>query len=134
LKLERQANVDVTAAAKSGGLTKVQGNALVVAAPMKINRPTKEIAPPTVKTKVAEAKVEKGWSVAGDANAQTQLKEKIKSQDLKKVPPPTTGGNAAATAGGSAVVSPSASLATGMAPDEKGKKKGRTTDRLETCT
>src|SRR6266404_1437933 len=30
LKLERQANVDVTAAAKSGGLTKVQGNALVV--------------------------------------------------------------------------------------------------------
>ncbi len=122
LKLQKQANVDVTAAAKSGGLTKVQGNALVVAAPMKINKPTKEIAPPTVKTKVAEAKVEKGWSVAGDANAQTQLKEKIKTQDLKKVPPPTTGGNAAATAGASASVSPSASLAPGMAPVEKGKK------------
>ena len=122
LKLQKQANVDVTAAAKSGGLTKVQGNALVVAAPMKINKPTKEIAPPTVKTKVAEAKVEKGWSVAGDANAQTQLKEKIKTQDLKKVPPPTTGGNAAATAGASVSVSPSASLAPGMAPVEKGKK------------
>src|SRR6202011_2719057 len=67
LKLERQANVDVTAAAKSGGLTKVQGNALVVAAPMKINKPPKEIAPPTVKTKVAEAKVEKGWSMVGAA-------------------------------------------------------------------
>src|SRR5437016_11576784 len=122
LKLERQANVDFSVAAKSGGITKVQGNALVVAAPMKISKPAKQIAPPSAKTKVAEAKVEKGWSVAGDANAQTQLKEKIKTQDLKKVPPPTTGGNAAATAGASASVSPSASLAPGMAPVEKGKK------------
>src|SRR6266550_2302562 len=131
LKLERQANVDVTAAAKSGGLTKVQGNALVVAVPMKINKSAKQIAPPTVKTKVAEAKVEHGWSVAGDANAQTQLKEKIKGQDLKKVPPPTAGGNAAAAAGGSASVSPSASLAPGMAPAEKGKKKGKAADQFQ---
>src|SRR6266571_4618080 len=131
LKLERQANVDVTAAAKSGGLTKVQGNSLVVAAPMKINKSAKEIAPPTVKTKVAEAKVEKGWSVAGDANAQTQLKEKIKTQDLKKVPPPVAGGNAAAAAGGSGSVSPSASLAPGMAPAEKGKKKGKAADQFQ---
>jgi hypothetical protein len=122
LKVERQANVDFAAAAKSGGLTKVQGNALVVAAPMKINKSAKQIAPPTVKTKIAEAKVEKGWSVAGDANAQTQLKEKIKTQDLKKIPPPTAGGNAAATAGASASVSPAASLAPGLAPVEKGKK------------
>src|SRR6266480_2412288 len=122
LKLERQANVDFSVAAKSGGITKVQGNALVVAAPMKISKPVKQIAPPSVKTKVTEAKVEKGWSVAGDANAQTQLKEKIKTQDLKKVPPPTAGGNAAAAAGASASVAPSASLAPGMAPVEKGKK------------
>ena len=122
LKLERQANVDLAGAAKSGGLTKVQGNALVVAAPMKINKPTTQIAPPTVKTKVADVKVEKGWSVAGDANAQTQLKEKIKTQDLKKVPPPTAGGNAAA-AGAGASIAPSASLAPGMAPVEKGKGK-----------
>src|SRR6266705_1724926 len=59
LKLERQANVDVAAAAKSGGLMKVQGNALMVAAPMKINKSATQIAPPAVKTKVAEAKVEK---------------------------------------------------------------------------
>ena len=131
LKIERQANVDFTAAAKSGSLTKVQGNALVVAAPMKINKSAKQIAPPTVKTKVAEAKVEKGWSVAGDANAQTQLKEKIKSQDLKKVPPPTAGGNAAAAAGASASVSPSASLAPGMAPVEKGKKKGKAAEQFQ---
>jgi hypothetical protein len=122
LKLERQANVDFSVAAKSGGLTKVQGNALVVAAPTRMTRPAKQIAPPTVKTKVADVKVEKGWSVAGDANAQTQLKEKIKTQDLKKVPPPTGGGNAATGAGASALVAPSASLAPGMAPVEKGKK------------
>src|SRR5262249_50929004 len=121
LKLERQANVDVNAAAKSGSLTKVQGNALVVAAPTKINKPAKEIAPPTVKTKVADVKVEKGWSVAGDANAQAQLKEKIKTQDLKNVPPPAPGG-AAAAAGAGASVSPGASVAPGMAPLEKGKK------------
>ncbi|MEY2543956.1 MAG: hypothetical protein QOE81_1417 [Verrucomicrobiota bacterium] len=122
LKLERQANVDFSAAAKSGGLNKVQGNALVVAAPMKLSKPAKQIAPPTVKTKWADAKVEKGWAVAGDANAQTQLKEKIKTQDLKKVPPTTIGGNAATAAGTNASVAPSASLAPGMAPVEKGKK------------
>lgn len=122
LKLERQANVDFSVAAKSGGLNKVQGNALVVSAPVRMTRPAKQIAPPTVKTKLADAKVEKGWSVAGDANAQTQLKEKIKTQDLKKVPPPTTGGNAAAPTGASASVAPSASLAPGMAPVEKVKK------------
>jgi hypothetical protein len=131
LKLERQANVDFTAAAKSGGLTKVQGNALVVAAPMKINKSAKQIAPPAVKTKVAEAKVEHGWSVAGDANAQTQLKEKIKTQDLKKVPPPTAGGNVAAAAGANASVSPSASLAPGMAPVEKGKHKGKAGGQIQ---
>src|SRR6202045_1640100 len=122
LKVERQTNVDFSAAAKSGGLTKVQGNALVVAAPTKMTRPFKQIAPPTVKTKLADAKVEKGWSVAGDANAQTQLKEKIKTQDLKKVPPPTAAGNAAAAAGASASVAPSGSVAPGMAPVGKGSK------------
>src|SRR5205807_2052967 len=44
LKLERQANVDVPAAAKSGGLIKVQGNALAVAAPARINKPGQQAA------------------------------------------------------------------------------------------
>ncbi len=131
LKLERQANVDVIAAAKSGGLTKVQGNALMVAAPATIKKSATQIAPPTVKAKVAQAKVEKGWSVAGDANAQAQLKEKIKTQDLKKIPPPTAGGNAAAAAGANASVSPAASLAPGMAPIEKGKKKGKAAEQFQ---
>jgi len=128
LKLERQANVDVSAAAKSGGLTKVQGNALVVAAPTRLTKPAKEIAPPTVKTKVAQPKIEKGWSEVGDANAQTQLKEKLKTQDLKNVPPPTLGGSAAKTsAAPDASPAPGQSPAPGMSasPFEKGKGKGK---------
>jgi hypothetical protein len=120
LKLERQANVDFTAAAKSGGLTKVQGNALVVAAPMKINKSAKQLAPPTVKAKVAEPKIEKGWSGV-DPNTEAQIKQKIKTENPKNIPPPTAGGNAAA-AGASASVLPSASLAPGTAPVEKSKK------------
>lgn len=131
LKLERQTNVDVTAAARSGNLFKPQGNALVVAAPERINKPAREIAPPTVKTKVAQPRVEKGWSVAGDANAQTQLKEKIKSQDLKNVPPPTLGGGAATAAKAGASAAPGASLAPGMAPVEKGKKKGKGAEQFQ---
>src|SRR5438128_1398310 len=45
LRLEREANVDVTAAARSGGLTKVQGDKLVVGAPMTIKKPGEQIAP-----------------------------------------------------------------------------------------
>src|SRR6266481_2286925 len=130
LKLERQANVDFTAAAKSGGQMKVQGNALIVAAPTRLNKPAKEIAPPIVKTKVAQPKLEKGWAVAGDPNAQTQLKEKIKSQDLKKVPPPTTGAPANAAAGANASSAPggtamSPAPGTGTSPIEKGKGKNK---------
>ena len=119
LKLERQANVDVSSAAKSGGLTKVQGNALLVAAPTRLNKPAKEIAPPTVKTKVVQPKVEKGWAEVGDANAQTQLREKIKTQDLNKVPPFTTG------AAANASPAPSAASAAEASPFEKGKGKNK---------
>src|SRR5207245_7217983 len=59
LKLERQENVDVATAARSGALTKVQGDKLVVAAPMKISRPARQVAPPAVKAKVTQAKIDK---------------------------------------------------------------------------
>ncbi len=129
LKIQRESNVNVAAAARSGELTKVQGDKLVVAAPERIQKPAKQIAPPKVKTKVAKekVKVERGWSVAGDENAQEQLKQKIKSQNLKEVPPPTEKKGAEATAGGSppAIESPAALPATasgaGAAPEEKGK-------------
>src|SRR5204863_2801738 len=54
LNIERQTNVNLSAAAKSGGLTKVQGNKLMVGAPNKINKPAQGIAPLRVKTKVAQ--------------------------------------------------------------------------------
>ena len=143
LKLERQTNVDVSAAAKAGGLTKVQGNALIVAAPPKLNKPVQTPPPPAVKTKVVQPKVEKGWSIAGDASAQTQLKEKIKSQDLTKVPPPApTGGGAnvstgaGASPGLSAAPATSASPAMAASPFEKGKGKGkgRAAEQMQTYT
>jgi hypothetical protein len=89
LHLEREGNVDVTAAAKSGGLTKVQGDRLVVGAPMRIKKSAAQIAPPNVKTKVAQPKLERGW--AGVSN-EAELKQKMKTEDLKKVPPPSGAG------------------------------------------
>ena len=125
LKLERQANVDVAAAAKSGSLTKVQGNALVVAAPTEIKKSAAPLPPPKVKTKVEQPKIEKGWSGVGDENAKQQLKQKFKAEDSKKIPPPAPGGNAAAAASASVSPGGSASPAVAGSPFEKGKGKGK---------
>ncbi|PYL72184.1 MAG: hypothetical protein DMF22_05020 [Verrucomicrobia bacterium] len=107
LKLERQANVDLSAAAKSGGITKVQGDKLVVAAPNKINKPVQAIAPPRVKTKVAQPKIEKGWT--GVANA-AQLKQKIQTENPKNIPPPTGAAAAGRAPGGISPTVPPAGI------------------------
>jgi uncharacterized protein DUF6600 len=112
LRLERQENVDVSVAAKSGSLTKVQGDKLVVAAPMRVTKPNRQVAPPAVKTKVESAKLDRGWSAVGDEKAQTEFKQRIKNQDLKKVPPMAAGAGAA----GQTNVNPGASPATGASP------------------
>jgi len=129
LRLERQANTDVTAAAKSGGITKVQGNTLVVAAPMRISEPAQPVAPPVVKTKVAQAKIEKGWSGV-DANTQAQIKQKIKTEDQTKIPP-TTGAGADAGASPALSAAPTTSTPATMAasPLEKGKRKGKPSEQ-----
>jgi hypothetical protein len=121
LKLDRQSNVDLGAAAKSGSLTKVQGNQLVVAAPQEIKKAGNTPPPPKVKTKLDQPKIEKGWSVVGDENAKNQFKEKLKAEDPKKIPPPNIGGNAANAANANAQ---STSGMTGS-PFEKGKGKGK---------
>src|SRR5205809_1382406 len=127
LKLERQANVDLSAAAKSGGITKVQGDKLVVAAPNKINKPVQAIAPPRVKTKVAQPKIEKGWT--GVANA-AQLKQKIQTENPKNIPPPTGAAAAGRAPGGISPTVPPAGI-TSPAPTapvtgpERGKRLGR---------
>ena len=145
LTLERQTNVDATAAVKSGAITKVQGDKLVIAAPPKIKKPAAAVAPPTVKTKVSQPKVEKGWT--GVANA-AEIKQKIKTEDHKNIPPAPAGGAATAAAGagrsapGEAAASPMtsparaaaspagaavapAATAAAASPFEKGKARGR---------
>jgi len=132
LRLEREANVDVTAAAKSGGLTKVQGDRLVVGAPMTIKKSAAQVAPPKVKAKVAQPKLEKGW--AGVSN-EGEVKQKMKTEDLKKIPPPSTAGapgqaspaapaRPMASAAPAASVAPTASAAPTAAasPFERGKR------------
>jgi hypothetical protein len=123
LKLERQPGADFSAAARSGALTKVQGDRLVVAAPARISKPAPGIAPPRIKTKVAQPRIERGWT--GVANA-AQLKQKIQTENPKNIPPPTgavaTGqvpGGISPTAPPTAITSPAAT-----AP-ERGKRPGR---------
>ena len=130
LTIDRQQSADLSAAAKTGALTKVQGNKLMVGAPQKFSKAAVGVAPPKVKAKVAQPKIEKGW--AGVAN-EAQVKEKIKTENPKNIPPPTRaaakgragaeaspGATAPAAAGGP-VTSPGA---TAM-PTQKGKGKGR---------
>jgi hypothetical protein len=127
LTLEHQTNVDVNTAAKSGGLTKVQGDRLVIGAPMTIKKPTAKVAPPQVKTKIAQPKLEKGW--AGVSN-EAEVKQKMKTEDLKKVPPPT-GAGAPGQASPAAPVRPMASAAptasaapsAAASPFERGKRR-----------
>jgi hypothetical protein len=145
LQIERQSNVDVSVALRSGGITKVAGAKLVVAAPMKIERTATPIAPKVVKTKVEQSKIEHGWQGLGDPKAQAQLKQKMQTEDTKNVTPPTvqpragaganasTGGNGSTGASASPVPSAPASVAAGttaaasaspaMSPIEKGKGK-----------
>jgi hypothetical protein len=119
LNIERQSATNLSAAAKSGALTKVQGNKLVVAAPPKLAKAPPTAKPPAVKTKVAQPKLNRGW--AGVAN-EAQLKQKIKTENPKNVPPPT---GAAARGGGSplpaAGASPTAPAAAGAPAASPGR-------------
>jgi hypothetical protein len=127
LQVEHQANVDVAAAAKSGALTKVQGDKLVVAAPMEIKKPAQQVAPPAVKTKIKEVKIDKGWSSVSDPKAQEELKQKIKTEDASKIPPATAGASPGQAAGAaSPAVSPSATVSPALSPQlgKPGKGKG----------
>lgn len=115
LKLERQSNVDFSVAAKSGAMTKVEGDRLVVGAPLTIRKSARQIAPPTVKVKIAQAKLDHGWS-GSDPKTQEQLKQKMQTEDSKKIPPPTGGTSPATQAASSASPAVSASPAASNAP------------------
>ncbi len=124
LTIERQTATDLSAAAKSGSLTKVQGNKLVVGAPNKLVKAPPSVAPPAVKAKVAQPKFEHGW--AGVQN-KAELEQKIKTENPKNIPPST---RAAARPAGSASPGIGESPAAGgarppISPGPRGKA-GRT--------
>jgi hypothetical protein len=122
LNIERQSATNLSEAAKSGALTKVQGNKLVVAAPAKLAKAPPTAKPPTVKTKVAQPKLNRGW--AGVSN-EAQLKQKIKTENPKNVPPPTRAaaraGGSPPAAGGAGPTAPAAGGAPPVSPGPKGK-------------
>lgn len=85
LTIQHESNVDYANVGKSGGLkTRVQGQSLVVAAPTHIAKATRQIAPPAVKTRIAKANLDTGWSSLGDAKAKEEFKQKLKAEDLSK--------------------------------------------------
>jgi len=86
LTIERQAPTNLTTAVKSGTLTKVQGNKLLVAAPQKLATAPPTAKPSAVKAKIAQPKIERGWK--GVPN-KSELEQKIKAENPKNVQPPT---------------------------------------------
>jgi hypothetical protein len=88
LTLQREANANLTTGITTQSVTKVEGQKLVVAAPQKIQQPAKAVAPKNVKAKLAQAKVERGWSAIKDPQTKNQLVQKMKTEDPKNVPPP----------------------------------------------
>jgi hypothetical protein len=103
LAIEREAATNLTTAVKSGTLTKVQGNKLLIAAPQKFAKAPLTAKPPAVKAKVAQPKIEHGWK--GVPN-KAELEQKIKTENPKNVPPPT---RAAAREAGSPAPAPGTS-------------------------
>src|SRR6266850_1741582 len=122
LTIERGAATDLSAAARSGGLTKVQGNKLLVAAPPKFAAAPPSGKPQAVKAKVAQPKFERGW--AGVQN-KSELEQKIKTENPKNVPPPSHGPERPTVGGGPAPGGPP----TGLSPSERGKP-GRAVGRM----
>ncbi|MBA3272745.1 MAG: hypothetical protein H0T11_02595, partial [Chthoniobacterales bacterium] len=88
LKLKRQTDIDYNAAAQAGDLTKVQGDTFVVASPQTLQKSARPIAPKQLKTKIAKADLETGWTGVADAGAKAKLQQKMKAEDPKSVPPP----------------------------------------------
>src|SRR5437868_2166797 len=115
LKLERT-NVDPLQAVKGGNVTKVQGDKLVLAAPLKVQKPASQVAPKAIKAKITQPKIEKGWANISDPGTKAKLEQKLKTENPKNIPPPTIQPKAA-TANVSPLPSPGAS------PFERGKGK-----------
>src|SRR5438105_159029 len=99
LRLER-ANIEPIQAVKMGNVTKVEGDNLVLAAPMKLQKAPAQMAPPKLKGKIEQPKLEKGWANITDPGTKARLVQKFKSENPKNIPkpniPPRGGANTAA--------------------------------------
>ena len=116
MTLERDNNVELSVAVQSRGLTKVEGDKLIVAAPLKFQKPPKPVAPKVVKEKIDKPTFERGWNGVSDPKAQADLKQKMKSEDAKNVPPPTVKPRDNADAGPSPAGASPAPPASGTTP------------------
>ena len=127
LRLER-ANIDPIQAVKMGNVTKVEGDKLVLAAPMKLQKAPAQMAPPRLKGKIEQPKLEKGWANVTDPGTKARLVQKFKSENPKNIPKP----NIAPKGGANTAANLNAPNATAGAPappggspfQGKGKGKG----------
>ncbi len=83
LKLERETNANFKG--RRGNLNRVNGNALLVAAPA-VQRSKEKIAPRQVKAKVEKPNVQRGWQ---GVNNRPQIEAAMKKENAKNVPPPS---------------------------------------------
>lgn len=121
MHLERQTNVDFNTASRSGGPTRVQGDKIVIAAPLRVDRGSRTAAPKVVKTKIAKANLETGWGGISDPKAKAELQQKFRTEDRKSVPPPQVPAtNPAALTAASPGVSPAASAIPGATSSPAG--------------
>jgi len=128
LQIQQQANFDPSVGVKGSAMTKVQGNQLLVSAPMKLQK-SEGGAPKQIKEKLSQPKYETGWAGVTDPGVKQKLVQKFKSESSKNVPPPDIqpkGGTNAATetAAPGAAAAPNAggNAASGAMP---GKGKGK---------
>ncbi|MEY2561916.1 MAG: hypothetical protein QOH88_109 [Verrucomicrobiota bacterium] len=87
LTLQRDNNADLSVAIRSKSMTRVQGDRLMIAAPLSFQKPPTPVTPKQVKEKIQQANFDRGWN--GDQKTQTQLRQKMKSENAKTVAPPT---------------------------------------------
>ena len=111
LSLQRETNVNFSG--RRGNFNRVNGNALVVAAPA-VQRSQQQLAPKHVKARVEQPKVEKGWQ---GVNNRQQVEAEMKKENAQNVPPPTfqpqRGRKGEAAAGRGAGAQPNESPAAG---------------------
>ncbi len=110
LTIERQ-NVSPLVAVKGGNISKVQGNKLLLAAPLKLQKSSTQIAPPKVKAKIEQPKFEKGWSDVSNPGEKAKLEEKFKTENAREIPKPNIQPNPNAGANAEALTNPNAGAA-----------------------